>query len=94
MSSIPEAVEIGDAVIYQQVNDEAVLLEMGSQAYFGLNDVGARMWQLLVEKGDVDAVVAELKGIYSTDESTLRHDIQALIGALLEAKLLKKRDKV
>jgi hypothetical protein len=86
----PEAVEIGEAVIFQSLEDEVVILNMTSQQYYGLDDVGARMWHLLVEHHDVEVVVAKLKDIYDADESKLRGDLQSLIQKLIESDLLRK----
>lgn len=89
MLSVPDAVEPGDEVIFQPLHDEMVLLNMKTQEYFGLDDVGAEMWNLLVQHGDVEQVAAILTERYDVDRETLRRDLVALIGRLLEAGLLK-----
>lgn len=66
-----------------------VLLNMKSQEYFGLDDVGSEMWNLLVQHGNVDTVVAVLAERYNVDQETLQRDLAALIGRLMEAGLLK-----
>ena len=35
------------AVMFREVSDGAVLLQMEDEIYFGLNEVGSRIWQLL-----------------------------------------------
>jgi hypothetical protein len=84
-----ERVQIGDDVLYQQLEGEAVLLNMASQQYFGLNETGARMWELLIELRDVGSVAERLASIYSTDPVTLRADLDALIADLSTAGLLQ-----
>ncbi|MDP9170971.1 MAG: PqqD family protein [Acidobacteriota bacterium] len=86
----PETVEIGEAVIFQSLDDEVVLLNMTNQQYYGLDDVGAAMWHLLVKHHDVETVVAKLNDIYDVDEDRLREDLQALIRNLVDVDLLKK----
>jgi len=87
--SFPATVEPGDEVIFQALHNEMVLLNMKSQEYFGLDDVGSEMWNLLVQHGDVETVVAILTERYNVDQETLRQDLVALIGRLMEAGLLK-----
>lgn len=87
--SIPAAVEPEDEVIFQALHDEMVLLNMKTQEYFGLDDVGSEMWNLLVEHGNVEKVVAVLADRYNVDQDTLRRDTLILIGRLMEAGLLK-----
>jgi hypothetical protein len=82
-------VEIGEDVLFQQLQGEVVLLNMASQRYYGLNEVGARMWELLLESGSVDAVADRLHETYDTDPITLRSDLERLVGELLGAGLLK-----
>ncbi|MGD1069861.1 MAG: PqqD family protein [Bryobacteraceae bacterium] len=83
------SVEIGEDVLFQQLQGEVVLLNMASQRYYGLNEVGARMWELLLESGNVDAVTDRLREAYDTDPLTLRSDLERLIGELLGAGLLR-----
>jgi hypothetical protein len=86
---VPESVVIGDAVIYQRLHDEAVLLDMNAQTYYGLDVVATDIWELLLEHGEVEIVVERLKSVYDTDEATLRNDVQGLILKLKAARLLK-----
>jgi hypothetical protein len=83
------SVEIGDSVLYQTVGEEIVLLNLTSQEYFGLDSIGADVWQLLMEHQNVEAVAKRLAAIYAVDEKTALGDIEPLISDLLAAKLLK-----
>ena len=83
------SVELGESVLYQKVGEEVVLLNMVSQEYFGLDNVGSDVWQLLMEHRDVSAVIKRLAALYSVDENTVRGDIEPMISDLVAAKLLK-----
>jgi hypothetical protein len=85
----PARVEIGESVIFQKLNDEAVLLNMSNQQYFGLNDTGARMWDLLVTLGAPGEVVARMAHDYDVPAATLQADLESLVNELLEAGLLR-----
>lgn len=82
-------VVIGDSVIYQTLNDELVLLNMESQQYFGLDDVGADIWQLLLEHKSTDLVATHLLAKYQVDEETARRDVEKLVNELLSAGLVR-----
>lgn len=75
-------------VRYEILGDEAVLLNIESERYFGLDDVGTRMWESLHTTQDFEASVAELAAHYTADAATLRRDLAALIDQLEEAGLL------
>ncbi len=82
-------VEISDDVIYQEVRDEVVLLNLESQQYFGLDSVGADVWKLLKEHGDSEAVVQGMKSSYRVDEAKLRSDVDALVADMVQAGLVR-----
>jgi len=76
-------------VVFQEVEGELVLLDLGRDHYFSLDEVGARIWALLGEHdGDVDRVVAAMLDEFEVDEATLRSDVDALLGQLSAAGLV------
>lgn len=82
-------VEIGDSVLYQNVGNEVVLLDMSNQTYYGLDSIGADVWKLLMEHRDASEVVERLVALYNVDEHTARQDIDHLVEELLAANLVK-----
>jgi len=74
--------------LYQLLGGEAVLLNMKTEQYFGLDEVGTRVWEVLVEAGKVDVIVARLVAEYDVDEVILRRDVGALLAELMQAKLI------
>jgi len=87
--AIPVRVGLTEFVIFQKLNNEAVLLNLKTQNYYGLDDVGASMWNMLLEDGHVEAAVQKLKLIYAADENVLRRDLHVLIRELVGLDLLK-----
>ena len=77
-------------VLIQTVVGEAVLLDLRSQKYFGLNEVGTRAWQLLQETGDAGAVYERLGHEYDVDPAQLERDLDELFGRLLKAGLVEE----
>lgn len=86
--SLPKSVKISDNVLFQQINDECVLLNMESEQYFGLDDVGSRIWEILSENGDTEAALNLLLAEYDTDQETLKHDLLVLLTDLENEKLI------
>lgn len=81
-------ITVATDVLYQPLADEVVLLNLNDSRYYGLDDVGGRMWQLLAEHGDPEAVVDRMQGEYEVDEAVLRRDLAVLIGKLEAAGLI------
>lgn len=81
------------AVIFKPVSEGAVLLHTGTEVYFGLNHVGAHVWQLLEESRDLDDIVARLGESYpSVSADQLRTDISELLQELTENGLVVAGD--
>jgi hypothetical protein len=79
---------VPDHVMVREIAGEAVLLNLDSETYFGLDDVGLRMWTLLTTLPTQDAVLAALQREFDVPRDTLRHDLEALLADLLAHGLL------
>lgn len=75
-------------VIYKALSDGAVLFSTEDEVYFGLNEVGARVWELLPPATrTLDELCAAIAARYPDAEPLV---IQADVGELL-AELTKHR---
>ena len=71
------------------VDGETVMFSPEQGAYFGLDEIGSRVWELLEEPRSIDEVCATLHGEYEVDPETCRADVTALVEELREAKLVR-----
>jgi hypothetical protein len=81
---------IPEEVLFQEVSGETVLLDLESESYFGLDEIGTRVWVLLNEGKSVGQMVDVLQEEYEVERVTLEGDIDELLGELAEAGLIKK----
>ncbi|HEY3143819.1 MAG TPA: PqqD family protein [Acidimicrobiales bacterium] len=79
------------AVLYREVDGQMVLLNLETEQYFGLNEVGADIVTRLTEQ-DPDEAFAALVSDYEVDPAVLRSDIDSLLASLIEAGLLQNLD--
>ena len=86
---LPNRVDIPTDVLFQELEGESVLLNLESERYYGLDNIGTRIWQLLVENGDVLAAFEQLRIEYDVAGDILRRDMAQLISKLSEVGLLK-----
>ena len=77
-------------VLFQPLGDEAVLLNLNYSRYYGLDDVGRRMWELLAEHGGPEPVVQQMLREYDVEEAALRRDLAALVEKLQSAGLISR----
>ena len=64
-----------------------VLLDLSSEKYFGLNEVGTQIVKRLTEQPLPEAMAALLAD-YEISAETLQTDVRNLVGELLQAGLL------
>jgi hypothetical protein len=78
-------------VIFRTVSEGAVLLHTGDEVYFGLNSVGARIWQLLPPVCQTldDLCAAVAKEYPSVDAGVIRADIVELLDELAAQRLVQ-----
>jgi hypothetical protein len=77
-----------ERVRLQQTGDEAVLLDLASEYYFGLDAVGTRLWRLLENDPAIRHAFDALLGEYDVTADRLEHDLLALITQLADAGLV------
>lgn len=80
---------VPETAIFRDVEGEAVLLNLDTGIYFGLNEVGTRMWRLMEQHGQLDAVRDAIVREFDVNASTAERDILALVAALREKGLVK-----
>jgi hypothetical protein len=80
---------LSDDVISHEVSGETVLLDLASENYFGLDEVGTRIWQLIQENGDLELIVKTLLDEYDVAEDTLKADVEKLLTEISDLGLIK-----
>ncbi len=82
-------VAVPETVLFRDLDGEAILLATDSGKYFGLNEVGTRMWSLLRLHGEVEPVFRELLAEYDVAEDQLREDLARFVDLLAARGLVK-----
>ena len=82
-----QKITISKEALSQEVNGETVILDLQSESYFGLDEVGTRIWQLLQEEKDLQKVFDALLQEYDVEAEQLEQDLIELVDKLIEAGL-------
>ncbi|RKZ48834.1 MAG: PqqD family protein [Gammaproteobacteria bacterium] len=83
-----QTVKVLPDVLSQEVSGETVLLDLNNENYFGLNEVGTRIWQLLQEQNDLEGIYDILLDEYEVDAKQLRKDFDGIIKQLMDTGLI------
>lgn len=89
--SLEDSFAISKDAVFRDLDGEAVILDMGSGKYFGLNSVGARIWQLLEQHGALRSVHDDLCREYDAAPEVLQRDLLKLLTELEQAGLVETR---
>jgi hypothetical protein len=76
-------------VLGQTVDGRVVVLNLTTGQYYGLNEIGSRIWGFLTNGSAFDQAIAALLLEYDISEARLRADMLQFVRGLLDAKLLE-----
>jgi len=90
MTELPQgSVTIPEGVMIRDLGGESVLLNLDSESYFGLDDVGTAMWQALTTESSVEGAFGTLRAAYDVEPGQLRQDLADFIDSLVKAGLIR-----
>ncbi len=81
-------VAVAKDVLVRGVQEEAVLLNLNTEYYFGLDSWGARMFHLLTTSPSIDDAYRQLLSEFDVAPELLRENLQELLQKLLEHGLI------
>lgn len=77
-----------DRVLSQTLAGEAVLLDLNTEQYFGLNALGTRIWELIGELGDTRPIFETLVAEYDAPAEVIADDLRDLLSRLVQDGLV------
>jgi hypothetical protein len=86
--NLTDRISIPPEVMARAVGDERVILDLASGTYFGLDPVGARIWELLGEGRTLGEVCDQILEEYEVTREELERDTLRLAQELAEQGLV------
>ncbi len=84
-----DRVKVPGHVMARQVGDDCVMLDLANGTYFGLNPVGAHVWQLLGEGKNFAEVCAGVVEEFEVSPEIAQADVIALVKDLRDHGLVE-----
>lgn len=78
--------------ISSSLGEEAVILELTQGVYYGLNAVGARIWELLKEPRTAGEIRDVILDEYDAEPEAVTRDLLGLLTDLADRGLIEVRD--
>ena len=83
-----KAFKVAPHAAWRRVEGEIVILDLNTSLYYSLNEVGARIWELLASGMSPHDAAERIFEEYETERGTARRDVEKLILELTKDKLL------
>lgn len=79
---------ISDQAIANSVGDEMVVLHLANGTYFGLDPIGALLWEGLQSGALASDVCDQILERYEIDRETAENDLRQFLGELASSDLI------
>ncbi len=89
MVSLADRVTVPSHVLARFLDKESVLLNIETERYFGLDETGTRMWQLVTAAPRIEIAYQQLLDEYDVEAELLRANLTELLSRLVENGLLQ-----
>jgi hypothetical protein len=89
MVSLDDRVNVPSHVLVRFLDKESVLLNIETERYFGLDETGTRMWQLVTAAPKIEVAYQQLLDEYDVEPELLRENLTDLVSRLVENGLLQ-----
>ena len=81
---------VNESVVHAVIDDEAVLLNVETGVYFGLDAVGARIWELLTQGATEADIVNQLLVEYDVSPAQVGKDVREFVHVLASKGLTRE----
>ena len=85
------AIEPSADLLATSFGSEIVILNLRDGVYYGLEDVGVRIWQLVQKPTTIAAIREAIVAEYDVDAARCERDVRALVGELASKGLVQLR---
>jgi hypothetical protein len=87
--SFTQKVSTPEDVLFRELAGESVLLNLDNENYYGLDEVGTHMWEVLIASASIQAAYEKLLAEYDVAPDVLQQDMVELVENLLENGLME-----
>ena len=83
---------VPDDVLISRLQEESVILNLDSERYYGLDDIGTRILSVLTTSESIEAAYQTLVNEYDVDAHVLRQDLLELVEELVDRGIIQISD--
>ena len=87
--SLSSRVKLSENILFREMQGEAVLLNIETGIYFGLDSTGTATWNVMQKQKNVGKIIDSLLQEYEIDPETCREDLLKFLNNLQKNGLLE-----
>jgi len=76
-------------VFANEIDGEAVMMHIQTGKYYGLDEIGSRIWELMEHKIQVKTIIEQLLKEYDVSEQQCKTDVINLLNELKQNELIE-----
>ncbi|WP_017258232.1 PqqD family protein [Pedobacter arcticus] len=89
MSFLSKKIIPSENAVVQEMGEDIVILNLKTEHFYELKEVGKRIWELLSENHSYTLTFEAIKGEYEVSSEQLHTDMERIINGLIKAELIK-----
>lgn len=82
-------VQRNNEVFANEIDGEVVMMNIQTGKYYGLDDVGTRIWEMMKEEIQVQQIIRQLLKEYNVSEQECAQDVMQLLSDLEQNQLIR-----
>ena len=87
--NLKTTVQASTKIVTSKLDDEVVMMSADKGTYYGLDDIGSRVWELLASPRTVSSVCYILVGEYDVTRDECEKDVLAWLNELADQNLVR-----
>lgn len=85
--TLDHIVIVSDDAVFRELDGEAVVLNLETGMYYGLDEVGTRVWRAIEPRGTLRQALERILDTYDADAVSAEHDLLELAAGLVDKGL-------
>jgi hypothetical protein len=81
-----------EGIVSSKLKDEVVMLDIEQGKYFGLDPVGAKIWEIIEEPSSIECIIENILAEYNVDEDVCKRDVQEFLIKMNELMMIEISD--
>lgn len=82
-----------DRIVWRNIEEEAVILNLDSGYYYSLNELGTKIWQLLIKNKTTAEIISFVYKEYDINKNKIKKDLLKIINELKRENLIEDNEK-